>query len=79
MQQQNNTQLTKITADLPLATLLDFSPSQEPNNAAAFPTILSAAKFRKSHSNQTGKFPAQQSCIRQASSRHNSLAVATAS
>jgi hypothetical protein len=43
--QQKNTQSTKITADLPIATSLDFDPSQEPNNIrthAVFALILPA-------------------------------------
>jgi hypothetical protein len=63
--QQKNMQSTKMTADLPLTTSLDFSPSQEPQNNrtyAIFTTILPATKLEKFDSNQTGKFPVQQSC-----------------
>jgi hypothetical protein len=63
--QQKNIQSTKpITADLPLATSLHFSPSQEPPNKCTnvvFTTILPATELHKSYSDQTGKFPVQSS------------------
>jgi hypothetical protein len=62
--EQKNIQSTKLTTDLPLATSLDFSPSQEPNNSRthpAFATILPFTELRKSYSDQTGKFPTQSS------------------
>jgi hypothetical protein len=62
--EQKNVQSTKITANLPIATSLDFSPSQEPNNIrthAVFATILPATELRTSYSDQTGKFPVQSS------------------
>jgi hypothetical protein len=59
--QQKNIQSTKpITTDLPLATSLDVSPSQEPNNVCtsiAFANILPATELHKSYSNQTGNSP----------------------
>jgi hypothetical protein len=45
MQQKNLQSLKLITVDLPVATLISFSPSQEPNTAgtdAVFATILPA-------------------------------------
>jgi hypothetical protein len=57
---QTNLRSTKINPNLPLATSLDFSLSQEPHNACThvvFTSILSSADIRKSHSDQTGKFP----------------------
>jgi outer membrane receptor for monomeric catechols len=57
--QQKNMQSTKMTADVPLATSLDFSPSQEPQNNctyATFTTILPATKLEKLNHDQTGKF-----------------------
>jgi hypothetical protein len=63
--QQKNIQSTKtITANLPIATSLDFSPSQEPNNTrthVVFPAIITTADLNKSYSDQTGKFPTQSS------------------
>jgi hypothetical protein len=63
--EQKNIQSTKvITADLPIATSLDLSPSQEPRNLrtnAVFTTIVQAANLQKSYSDQTGKFPVQSS------------------
>jgi hypothetical protein len=62
--QQKNTQSTKITANLPIATSLDFNPSQEPHNTRAhgvFTGVLPAAEPRLSYSDQTGKFPVQSS------------------
>jgi hypothetical protein len=62
--EQKNLQSTKITADLPLATSLDFSPSQEPGNKrtnVVFTSILQATDLHKSYSDQTGKFPVQSS------------------
>jgi outer membrane receptor for monomeric catechols len=63
--QQKNMQSTKMTADLPLTTPLDFSPSQEPQNNctyAIFTTILPATKLEKLNHDQKGKFLVQQSC-----------------
>jgi hypothetical protein len=62
--QQQNIQSTKITADLPIATSLDVSPSREPNNIrtnAVFATVLASTDLRKSYSDQTGRFPVQSS------------------
>jgi hypothetical protein len=62
--QQHNVRSTKITADLPIATSLDFSPSQEPRNArtnVVFATILTSTDLKKSNSDQTGNFPIQSS------------------
>jgi hypothetical protein len=63
--EQKNLQSTKpITSALPIATSLDVSPSQEPNNArthVVFATMLPAAELKKSYSDQTGKFPVQSS------------------
>jgi hypothetical protein len=63
--QQKNIQSTKITTDLPLATLHDFSPSHEPQNNRTyviFTAILPATELEKLYSDQTGKFPVQSSC-----------------
>jgi hypothetical protein len=69
--QQKNIKSTKpiqltslIPNNLPLATSLNFNPSQETNNTAThvvFTTILPATELQKSYSNQTGKFPVQSS------------------
>ena len=64
--QQKNVQSTKVTSDLPIATSLDFSPYQEPNNTRthavfAFATVLPMKELRKSYSDQTGRFPIQSS------------------
>jgi hypothetical protein len=56
--------VTKITANLPLTTSLEFSPSQEPQNNCTyviFTTILPASELKKLYSDQTGKFPVQSS------------------
>jgi hypothetical protein len=62
---QKNIQSTKpINTDLPLATSLDVSPSQEPNKVCTsivFANILPATELHKSYSDQTGKFPIQSS------------------
>jgi hypothetical protein len=63
--QQKNLQSTKpITSDLPIATSLDISPSQELHNTTThvvFATILPATALHKSYSDQTGRFPVQSS------------------
>jgi hypothetical protein len=58
--QQKNLQSTKIPTNLPIATSLDVSPSQEPNNLrthVVFAIFLPYKELRKSFSDQTGKFP----------------------
>jgi hypothetical protein len=62
--QQKNVQSTKIATSLPLATSLDVSPSQEPNNLrtnVVFAAIMPFTNLRKLYSDQTGKFPVQSS------------------
>jgi hypothetical protein len=66
MQQKNvistKPQTTLIPDDLPVATWLDFNPSQETNNTAThvvFTTVLPATKIQKAYSNQTRKCPVQ--------------------
>jgi hypothetical protein len=62
--QQQNIQSTKFSASLDLATSLDIIPSQEPSNPrtnVVFAAILTEAELRKSYSDQTGKFPVQES------------------
>jgi hypothetical protein len=62
--QQKNVQSTKITTDLPIATSLDFSPSQDTNNLPThviFAMIVPFTKLCKSYLDQTGKFPIQSS------------------
>ena len=62
--QQKSIRSTTITTDLDINTSLDVSPSQETNNTRShvvFATILTTKEFRKSYSDQTGKFPIQSS------------------
>ena len=54
-----------ITDALPIATLLDISPYQQPNNPHAhvvFDTLIPATALEKSYSDQTGKLPVQSYC-----------------
>jgi hypothetical protein len=69
--QQKNVKSTKIRTELPITMSLDFSPSQEPNNARTrvmFSTMVPATDLRKSYSDQTGKSPVQSSRGRKAMS-----------
>jgi hypothetical protein len=64
MQQKNIRSTKPLTADLPIATSLDFSPSQDlhnPRTHIVFPTIINTTNLQKSYSDQTGKFPIQSS------------------
>jgi hypothetical protein len=64
--QQKNLQSTKTTvAPLPLATSLDISPAQEPQNATTqnvFVATVTETDIRKSYSGQTSRFPVRSSC-----------------
>ena len=53
-----------IDPAIPIATLLDIAPAQEPQNAKTndvYVTIFSEDDVKKSYSDQTGKFPHQSS------------------
>ncbi len=57
--QQKNVQSTKITTNLPIATSLDVSPSQELNNPrtnVVFAAFMPFAVLRKSYSDQSPQF-----------------------
>ena len=62
--QQKNKRSTNITLDLTIEMSLDFSPSQESNNAhrnIALAALLRTTDLKISYSDQTGRFPVHQS------------------